>query len=205
MTYYLGVDIGTTSTKSVLFGEKGKVISMHHAGYPLYSPSPQVAEQHPDEIFRAVIDSMKTAIAKSGVDPSEIKLVSFSSAMHTLIAVDKGGKPLTNCITWADARGKMGEKIKDEWHGHSALKFAKDRRFNWPWTRGKRWYPAHKKGCPFSCLKGAAFFNIAPDRGQKCAFPAPARNRFKRNIPIRLVSGTVLVLSFLPQPGKIDF
>ncbi|AEH54132.1 gluconate kinase [Heyndrickxia coagulans 2-6] len=118
MTYYLGVDIGTTSTKSVLFGEKGKVISMHHAGYPLYSPSPQVAEQHPDEIFRAVIDSMKTAIAKSGVDPSEIKLVSFSSAMHSLIAVDKGGKPLTNCITWADARAaKWAKKIKDEWHG----------------------------------------------------------------------------------------
>ncbi|KYC58723.1 MAG: gluconokinase [Heyndrickxia coagulans] len=118
MTYYLGVDIGTTSTKSVLFGEKGKVISMHHAGYPLYSPSPQVAEQHPDEIFRAVIDSMKTAIAKSGVDPSEIKLVSFSSAMHSLIAVDKDGKPLTNCITWADARAaKWAKKIKDEWHG----------------------------------------------------------------------------------------
>ncbi|WP_251459904.1 gluconokinase [Weizmannia agrestimuris] len=118
MTYYLGVDIGTTTTKSVLFGEKGKVISMHHAGYPLYSPSPQVAEQNPDEIFRAVIDSMKTAIVKSDIDPSEIKLVSFSSAMHSLIAVDKDGKPLTNCITWADARAaKWAKKIKDEWHG----------------------------------------------------------------------------------------
>lgn len=68
-------------------------------------------------------------------------------------------------------------------HGHSALKFAKDQRFNWLWTRGKRRYPAHIKGCPFSCLKGAAFFNICPRSRTECAFPAPARNRFKRNTP----------------------
>lgn len=36
--YYVGVDIGTTSTKAVLFGEHGKVIQMQHVEYPLYSP-----------------------------------------------------------------------------------------------------------------------------------------------------------------------
>ncbi|GER66490.1 gluconate kinase [Weizmannia acidilactici] len=117
-SYYLGVDIGTTTTKSVLFGAQGKVISMHHVGYPLHSPSPDVAEQDPDEIFRAVKETMKTAIAKGGINPSDIELVSFSSAMHSLIAVDADGKPLTRCITWADARStKWAKKIKNEWNG----------------------------------------------------------------------------------------
>ncbi|WP_018664002.1 gluconokinase [Heyndrickxia acidiproducens] len=112
-SYYLGVDIGTTSTKSVLFGEKGRVVGMHHTGYPLYSPSPQVAEQDPGDIFRAVIETMKTAIKKSGVNPADIELVSFSAAMHSLIAVDEECRPLTRCITWADARATgWAEEIK---------------------------------------------------------------------------------------------
>ena len=59
LSYYLGVDIGTTSTKAVLFGEKGTVISTHHSGYPLFSPSPSVAEQDPEEIFHAVKEAIK--------------------------------------------------------------------------------------------------------------------------------------------------
>ena len=58
LSYYLGVDIGTTSTKAVLYKDKGTVISMHHVEYPLFSPTPSVAEQDPDEIFRAVVETI---------------------------------------------------------------------------------------------------------------------------------------------------
>ena len=88
-SYYLGVDIGTTSTKAVLFGEHGKVVGMHHVEYPLYSPTPSIAEQDPDEIFQAVKITIKEAVKKSGINPASLKLVSFSSAMHSLIAIDK--------------------------------------------------------------------------------------------------------------------
>lgn len=115
---YLGVDIGTTSTKSVLFGKDGSVFSMHHVEYPLYSPAPSIAEQDPDEIFRAVIESIKITIQKSGFKDPDIRLVSFSSAMHSVIAVDDKGKPLTRCITWADSRAKKyADKIKNELNG----------------------------------------------------------------------------------------
>ncbi|WP_033829401.1 gluconokinase [Bacillus andreraoultii] len=117
-TYYLGVDIGTTSTKSVLFGNSGTVIQMSHIEYPLYSPLPSIAEQDPDQIFHAVIKSMKDTIHKSKIEPKDIELVSFSSAMHSLILVDKDGKPITKCITWADSRAsKWAEKIKNEQNG----------------------------------------------------------------------------------------
>ncbi len=119
MAYYLGVDIGTTCTKAVLFGNKGQVISMHHAGYPLYSPTPNVAEQDPDEILVAVKEAIRVAIQKSKIDVNTLRLVSFSAAMHSVIAIDKNGKPLTNCITWADTRATdWSEKIKNEMNGH---------------------------------------------------------------------------------------
>ncbi|GKU81847.1 gluconokinase [Niallia sp. NCCP-28] len=117
-SYYLGVDIGTTSTKSVLFGEAGKVISMHHVEYPLYSPAPAIAEQDPEEIFQAVKETMKTALKKGNINNQKLKLVSFSSAMHSVIALDEKGKPLTRCITWADSRAsEWATKIKKEYNG----------------------------------------------------------------------------------------
>lgn len=51
--YMIGIDIGTTSTKSVLFTEQGEVITTSTQEYPLYTPAPDVAEQDPDEIMQA--------------------------------------------------------------------------------------------------------------------------------------------------------
>ncbi|WP_462411656.1 gluconokinase [Neobacillus sp. Marseille-QA0830] len=117
-SYYLGVDIGTTSTKAVLFGGKGSVISMHHVEYPLHSPAPSIAEQDPEEIFQAVKTAMKSALGIGSVDASKLELVSFSSAMHSVICMDGEGNPLTRCITWADSRAaKWAEKIKQEFNG----------------------------------------------------------------------------------------
>lgn len=115
----IGVDIGTTSTKAVLFTRKGDVVAHHSEGYPLHTPNPSTAEQSPEEIFKAVLNSIKGCMMKSEVNASEIICVSFSSAMHSVIAVDGEGNLLTNSITWADNRSsKWAEKIKDEWGGH---------------------------------------------------------------------------------------
>jgi gluconokinase len=117
--YVIGVDIGTTSAKSVLYAKNGTVIANHGIEYPLYSPTPETAEQNPEEIFSAVINTVKRTMQVSNVDPKDILCVSFSSAMHSVIAVDKEGNPLTECITWADNRSsEWAEKIKTEMNGH---------------------------------------------------------------------------------------
>ncbi len=119
MKYVIGVDIGTTSTKSVLFTVKGEIVASHGIEYPLHSPSPAIAEQDPDEIFNAVLGTIGQTITKSNVQPKDILCVSFSSAMHSVIAVDNTGTPLTKCITWADNRSiEWTNKIKNEWNGH---------------------------------------------------------------------------------------
>lgn len=123
MMFYIGVDIGTTSTKAVLFTKETKVHCICHVEYPLHSPSPMIAEQDPEEIFQAVVKAIKGVVDKSGARAEEIRFVSFSSAMHSIIAVDERGLPITACITWADSRAKTwSDKIKNEWNGHEIYK-----------------------------------------------------------------------------------
>lgn len=115
----IGVDIGTTSTKAVLFDTDGLLISAYSMEYPLYSPKPSIAEQDPDEIFRAAFGTIKHTLLKSGADSDNVLCVSFSSAMHSVIAVDAQGNPLSKCITWADNRSAAWtERIRNEMNGH---------------------------------------------------------------------------------------
>ena len=101
---FVGVDIGTTSTKAVVFDAAGAVLGHHTAGYALHTPAPLIAEQDPDEIFAATLTAIGRAVAAADAGPGRIAAVSFSAAMHSLIAVDGDGRPLTASITWADNR-----------------------------------------------------------------------------------------------------
>lgn len=119
ISYMIGVDIGTTSTKAVLFEENGTIVASANEGYPLYTPTSDVAEQDPEEIFAAVLTSIKQIMDQSGIDPKNVLLVSFSTAMHSVIPVDADGKPLMRCLTWADNRSvEWAEKLKTELGGH---------------------------------------------------------------------------------------
>lgn len=114
----IGVDIGTTSTKAVLFTTKGQILAQHAVEYPLHTPNPQTAEQSPEEIYQAVLETIKETVTKAKIDTTQLLFISFSSAMHSLIGLDKDGQLLTNSITWADNRSaKWAEKIKNEWNG----------------------------------------------------------------------------------------
>jgi len=78
----LGVDIGTTSTKAVLFTETGQIVSHHSIEYSLYTPTPATAEQEPEEIWTAVTTSVKTLIETSKIDTARLLCLYFSAAMH---------------------------------------------------------------------------------------------------------------------------
>lgn len=119
--YMLGIDIGTTSTKGVLFSEKGEVIHQENIGYPLHTPDISTAEQDPDEIYQTVLQIIATIMTSHA--EKKISFISFSSAMHSVIAMDENDLPLTPCITWADNRSEAWtHKIKNDWNGHEVYK-----------------------------------------------------------------------------------
>lgn len=98
--YTIGVDIGTTSTKAVLFFNHQQ-LAVHNVLYPLLTPDTETAEQDPVVIYGAVLEAVSAVRAHAD---GPVRFASFSSAMHSLIALDEAGHPLTRSITWADSR-----------------------------------------------------------------------------------------------------
>lgn len=114
----IGVDIGTTSTKAVVYTLQGRVVAHYAVEYPLLRPAPGAAEQDPEQIYGAVCESIGRAVKESGAAASDIVCVAFSAAMHSLIAIDAENRPLTASITWADNRAAAwAERITAEHDG----------------------------------------------------------------------------------------
>lgn len=108
--YFVGIDVGTTTTKAVAFDKNGNVLSQYSSGYGMTHPHPNWSEQNPEEIYEAFQKSLGIIVPPSVADKS---IVSFSSAMHGLIAVDIEGKPLTNLLLWADNRAtELARQLK---------------------------------------------------------------------------------------------
>ncbi|MEJ2803897.1 gluconokinase [Comamonadaceae bacterium PP-2] len=116
----IGVDIGTTSTKAIAIDVKGRVLAHHAVDYPLLRPEPAAAEQDPQQIFEAVTTVIQSCAAQCRAKQADTQVlaVSFSAAMHSLIAIDGDDQPLTHSITWADNRAApWAERIGTEWDG----------------------------------------------------------------------------------------
>lgn len=104
MTEIIGVDIGTTSTKVVLYDQTGTAIASANHGYPLYQTEPGMAEEAPAAIYDAVIAGITEVTAKA---TQPVAGISFSAAMHSLILLDEHYNPLTRMLTWADNRAAL--------------------------------------------------------------------------------------------------
>ena len=109
MRYVIGIDIGTTSTKAVAFTASGEVLATAGASYPVFTDADGRHELDPDQLFDAVLSVLGRVVGAVAGGPArgeEPAAVSFSCAMHSLILVDREGKPLTRAMTWADLRSE---------------------------------------------------------------------------------------------------
>ncbi|WP_296975005.1 gluconokinase [Thermobacillus sp. ZCTH02-B1] len=107
----LAVDLGTTSAKVLAFdaeslrgGGRAAIRARAERAYPLLAPEPGAAELEPERIAEAAAEAVREAVAAAGCGPDGVLTVSFSTAMHALIAVDADGEALMRAMTWADVR-----------------------------------------------------------------------------------------------------
>ncbi len=104
MACLLGIDIGTSGTKTVLFEETGVPVASHTAEYPLYQPHNGWAEQDPADWWAAVAEGIRAVLAKSGRPAAEVKGIGLSGQMHGLVMLDKDNRVLRRSIIWCDQR-----------------------------------------------------------------------------------------------------
>jgi len=110
MSIIIGVDIGTSGTKAIAFTGEGVVTGNAYVSYNPLVGAPGYHELDPEVLFNAVMTCIEQVVKAL---PAKIDGISFSAAMHSLIAVDAHGEPLTNVITWADARSaEYAEALK---------------------------------------------------------------------------------------------
>ncbi len=104
MDYLIGIDLGTSGTKTVLFDQGGNVAGSAMVEYPLYQPQNGWAEQDPADWWNAAAATIRRVMEESGVAPEAVKGVGLSGQMHGLVMLDEAGEPLRKSIIWCDGR-----------------------------------------------------------------------------------------------------
>ncbi len=104
MAYLLGIDIGTSGTKTVLFDERGVTVASATWEYPLSQPQTGWAEQDPADWWRASAGSITEVVKKSGVNPRDIAGMGLSGQMHGMVLLDAQDRVLRPSIIWCDQR-----------------------------------------------------------------------------------------------------
>jgi ribulokinase len=108
MDYFIGVDIGTQSTKAVLTDVTGAIVAQHASSYRPDTPKPLWAEQWPEVWLNAVVECVAAcakAAREAGVAPGDIKSLAVSSLYGgSGIPVDEAMRPLHPCLIWMDRR-----------------------------------------------------------------------------------------------------
>lgn len=102
--WFIGIDLGTGSCKSIVIDEKAEVLGFSTAEYSGLDAQNRWQEQDPRDLLRAAVDSARGALAASGVRPEDGGGLSIGGALHSLLTLDGHGDPLTGVITWADGR-----------------------------------------------------------------------------------------------------
>ena len=104
MAYYLGIDIGTSGTKTLLVDATGEVLAEASATYPMQQPRPGWTQQDPEDWWRATVKTVRAAVKKSGVPPSEVRGIGLSGQMHGSVFLDKNHDVIRPALLWNDQR-----------------------------------------------------------------------------------------------------
>lgn len=114
----IGVDIGTTSAKAVAFTADAAPRASGRAGYELVHPRATWAEQDPATVLAATLSATAEAVRGAREAGLSVQGLSFSAAMHTLVALDAGGTAISPLLTWADARAAdQARKLRSDPRG----------------------------------------------------------------------------------------
>ncbi len=100
----LGIDVGTSGTKTLLISDRGEVLASAVAEYPLSTPRPGWAEQDPGDWWAATQQSIRAVLTRAAVDGSEVRAVGLSGQMHGSVFLDSGGEVIRPALLWCDQR-----------------------------------------------------------------------------------------------------
>lgn len=122
MSIYLGIDVGTSGTKTIAMQADGKILARAVEEYPCFSPKPLWSEQNPEDWWNATVRSVKKVMKTAKLKAADIKGIGLSGQMHGSVFLDKNDRVIRPAILWNDQRTAAEcEQIENAVGGRSKL------------------------------------------------------------------------------------
>ncbi|WP_368505714.1 glycerol kinase GlpK [Alkalihalophilus sp. As8PL] len=100
-TYILSLDQGTTSSRAILFDEKGEIVHSAQKEFTQYFPKPGWVEHDANEIWGSVLSVIASVLSESDIKPNQIAAIGITNQRETTVVWDKHtGKPIHKAIVW---------------------------------------------------------------------------------------------------------
>lgn len=110
--YILTIDQGTTSTRTILFNNKGEIICKSQMEFTQICPKNGWVEHNPEEIYELTVQTIKNVLNSSSIDIKKIKAIGITNQRETTVLWDKTtGKPVYNAIVW---QSRQSQSICEE-------------------------------------------------------------------------------------------
>lgn len=119
---YIGVDVGTTSTRAGVFDEAGTLLALARHPIRTWHEAGDIVEQSSQDIWDACATSVRAAMTEAGITPDSVRGIGFD-ATCSLVVLDRQGEPLTvsgsgdkqrNVIVWMDHRATAEARLINE-------------------------------------------------------------------------------------------
>tara|TARA_B100001173_G_scaffold304063_1_gene307563 strand:- start:803 stop:2290 length:1488 start_codon:yes stop_codon:yes gene_type:complete len=112
--YVLSLDAGTTSSRAILFDQKGNQVALAQEEFSQIFPEKGWVEHNPIEIWETQINAVKNVLKKSKITAEQVNSIGITNQRETTIIWDRAtGTPVFNAIVWQDRRtAKICEEIK---------------------------------------------------------------------------------------------
>ncbi|KJE28034.1 glycerol kinase GlpK [Geobacillus thermoleovorans] len=99
--YILSIDQGTTSSRAILFNQKGEVVHMAQKEFTQYFPQPGWVEHNADEIWGSVLAVIASVLSEAQVKPEQVAAIGITNQRETTVVWEKDtGNPIYNAIVW---------------------------------------------------------------------------------------------------------
>eukprot|EP00913_Durusdinium_trenchii_P008964 g8430.t1 len=104
MSVYLGIDIGTSGTRTLAIREDGTILASANAFYPLEVPHEGWSQQDPEDWWQATVATVREVVATRAFAPEEIAGIGLSGQMHGSVFLDASDEIVYPAILWNDQR-----------------------------------------------------------------------------------------------------
>lgn len=117
-SYILALDQGTTSSRAILFDQKGRIKGSAQHEFKQYYPQPGWVEHDANEIWGSILAVMAELFGKTGIEPRQVAAIGLTNQRETTVVWDKhSGQPIYNALVWQSRQtAEICRELEEQGH-----------------------------------------------------------------------------------------